>query len=75
MTLKALREARRLTQEAAAARAGVRQGAISQVERGDVANPAMTTLEAFARAYDVTVPEIIDALRETLAIRETAAQS
>jgi transcriptional regulator with XRE-family HTH domain len=66
MTLREMREAAGLTQEAAAARAGVRQGVISQVELGKIANPALTTLEAFARAYDKSLEEIAAAVRESV---------
>lgn len=67
MTLRQLRESAGLTQEQVAARAGLRQGAISHLELGRVANPTIGTLEDYARGLDQPIEVVIAALRETVA--------
>jgi transcriptional regulator with XRE-family HTH domain len=51
-----LRKDRGLTQSALAAAIGLKHGSLSRIERGEVANPKATTLEALAR--ELGVPEL-----------------
>lgn len=51
--MKAARKRLKLTQEALAARVGVRQGQVSRLERGDIADPAFSTVLKFADALGV----------------------
>jgi transcriptional regulator with XRE-family HTH domain len=66
MTLKAMREAAALTQEEVAARASMRQSAVSALENGRVPNPTMTTVENLARAYSQPVEAVIAAVRASV---------
>lgn len=67
MTLREMREAAGLTQEACEARSGLRQSQISALEKGRVKNPTMDTLGKLAAAYDRPIDEVIAAVRETVA--------
>lgn len=67
MTLRQLRETAQLTQEQVAARAGLRQGAISSLEAGRIQNPTIGTIEDYARGLGQPVEIVIVALRETVA--------
>lgn len=57
--LYALRESQKLTQDELAARAGVDQAAISDIENGD-ANPTTRTLGRLAAALTVDVAALLD---------------
>lgn len=63
MTLKAMREAAALTQEALAAACDIRQGAVSQLENGLVVNPGIDTAEKLAKALSCSVEDVIAAIR------------
>ena len=65
MKLKEHRELARLTQFELAQRAKTSQAHISALEAGRLANPTMNTVEALAHALDVSIPEIISAIRES----------
>jgi transcriptional regulator with XRE-family HTH domain len=67
MTLKAMREAAGLTQEALASACDMRQGAISQLENGLVANPGIDTAEKLAAALGRSVEDVIAAVRASVA--------
>jgi len=67
MTLRQLREFAKLTQEQVAERAGLRQGAISNLEGGRIPNPTIGTIEDYARGLGQPVETVIVALRETVA--------
>lgn len=67
MTLRQLRESAALTQEQVAERAGLRQGAISNLESGRVPNPTIDTLEKLAHAYGVHLSDLVTAVRESVA--------
>lgn len=56
--LKQLRQARRLTQEALAERAGLSYKFIGEVERGR-GNPTLTTLAALANALGVSLIDLL----------------
>jgi len=57
---KAIREARRLSQEALALEAEVDRTYVSQIERG-VCNPSLRVLFQIARTLDVQVGELLRA--------------
>lgn len=78
--LRELRQARRLTQEALAERAGLSYKFVGELERGR-GNPTLTTLAALADALGVHVTDLLPARpgetgpyalspREVLAVRE-----
>lgn len=67
MTLKAMRDAAGLTQEALAAACDMRQGAISQIENGLVPNPSMDTVSKLAAALRRPVEDVIAAVRASVA--------
>jgi len=56
--IRALRTARKLTQEQLAYRAGVSVGTIARIERG-ATRPTLETLERLARALDVSVADLL----------------
>ena len=62
-TLRALRDAARLTQDELAARSGLSQGHIVSLEQGRVTNPTLATLEALARGLGVSLRKILDAIQ------------
>jgi len=55
--VKELRERRKWTQEELAKRAGLRRGAIIELERG--ANPRLDTLAKLAQAFGVKVTALL----------------
>jgi transcriptional regulator with XRE-family HTH domain len=66
-TLKALREAAGFaTQEALAEKVGMRQGAVSQLERGRVPNPTSGTLQKLAAALGCSLEQVIDAIEASV---------
>jgi transcriptional regulator with XRE-family HTH domain len=67
MTLRERREALGLTQEAAAAKAGMRQSAYSHIERGYTPNPTIATIQLLAVALDWTEADVMAAVREAQA--------
>src|SRR5258706_15340685 len=56
-TIRALRQARRLTLREVAERAGVTESFLSQVER-DVASPSIATVGRIARAFDLSIAQL-----------------
>lgn len=58
--VRRLRRQRKLTQAQLAARAGLSQGHLSHVERGERLNPGMTSLKRLARALDVSIGELLE---------------
>jgi transcriptional regulator with XRE-family HTH domain len=59
--IRALRNARGTTQEDAAHAAGLTSSSYSRIERG-ITNPAWTTVQRIARALDVTLAELAEAV-------------
>jgi transcriptional regulator with XRE-family HTH domain len=57
--LRQLRDAAKLTQRELSIRAGITTNAISELERGVATNPEYQTLQALARALDVSVAELL----------------
>lgn len=57
-----LRKARGLTLTELGERAQVAKSYIHSLERGDAENPGLRTLDALARALDVTVADLLDAM-------------
>lgn len=72
MTLRELREKRKLTQAEVAARVDVEQVTVSQLELGKVSDPRISTLEKLAEAYDVRLQVVVDALAESVSAAEAA---
>ncbi len=58
--LRELREEKDLGLREVAKKAGVNHGYLSQLERGDVAQPAPAILQKLARGYDVPFPVLMD---------------
>jgi transcriptional regulator with XRE-family HTH domain len=56
--LRALRQARGLSQEALSHVSGVSATVISRIERGAIAEPSLRTLRALARALGATLDEL-----------------
>lgn len=74
MGLKAIREARRLTQAQLAQLAGLDQSQISLLERlGQAANPEWTTVAALARALGIANPAELFSLRARRRVKGRAA--
>ena len=63
MTFKALREQAGLNQPQLAARSGVLQSTISQLELGKVTDPRWSTVEALASALGTTPGVVARAIR------------
>jgi transcriptional regulator with XRE-family HTH domain len=59
--IRVLRQARRLSQEGLAERAGLHWTYISGIERGK-RNPGLNTLATLARALRVSLPDLIQGL-------------
>ena len=58
--IRKLREAKRMTQDELAKKAGVTQGYIGHLERGLKKNPSLPTLKKLARALGVPVTELLE---------------
>ena len=58
--IRRLREAKRMTQEELAKKAGVTQGYIGHLERGLKKNPSLPTLKKLARALGVPLTELLE---------------
>jgi transcriptional regulator with XRE-family HTH domain len=58
--LKSLREQRFLTREELAEKVGSHRDHIGRLERGEVANPRMTTIRNLAEALEVDPSELVD---------------
>ncbi len=59
-TLRALREAKGLTQTDLAERAGLHRVYITKLETGVETNPTLATLEALAKALGVRVSRLVE---------------
>lgn len=57
--IKALRQAKGLSQRALAARVGVTAAYITMLERGKKTNPSLPTLRKLAKALSVPVTELL----------------
>ena len=57
--IKALRQAKGLSQQALAARVGVTAAYITMLERGKKTNPSLPTLRKLAQALGVPVTELL----------------
>ena len=58
-TIRALREAQGMTQEALAARAKVTRPYVTMLETGAKKNPSLVILKRLAKALDVSVTELV----------------
>jgi transcriptional regulator with XRE-family HTH domain len=72
MTLRELRERKKLTQAEVAERGDVEQTTVSQLELGKIRDPRVSTLEALAKVYDVKLQVVLDALGESVQSAEAA---
>lgn len=66
MTLRELRERKKLTQVEVAERGGVEQVTVSQLELGKIRDPRISTLEKLADVYGVTLKAVREALNESV---------
>lgn len=66
MTLKELRERKKLSQMQVAEACGFDQTTVSQLELGKVPDPRHSTLQRMADAYGVKLQVVVDALTESL---------
>ena len=67
MTLRQLREAKGLTQDAVASVTKLHQTAVSKLESGQVPSPQLNTIDALAAAYNEPRDVIVNALAESVA--------
>jgi transcriptional regulator with XRE-family HTH domain len=58
--IKQLREARDLTQQQLATKAGLSQAYVSQLETGQKKNPGLPALKKLAKALDVPVAALLE---------------
>lgn len=65
-TLRAIREAKDLTQKQVAKLTHLDQTTISALERGKVGNPTGDTLKALARVYECSTDDISNAIRQSV---------
>lgn len=65
MTLRELRESRKLTQAELADQSGCEQTTISQLELGKVRDPRYSTIEAIAGVLNTTPAVVAAAIRAT----------
>lgn len=72
MTLRELREKKKLTQAEVAERGDVEQTTVSQLELGKIRDPRVSTLEKLAEVYDVKLQVVLDALSESVNQSEAA---
>lgn len=56
--LKEIRKRKGLTQDLLAAKSGVRQATISDIERGKIENPGIATARRLAAALEVTLDDL-----------------
>ena len=57
--LRAIREAKGLTQEAVAEAAGMQYQSVARMERGDAENPTLRTLRSLASALGCSLAELV----------------
>lgn len=72
MTLRELRERKKLSQAAVAERSGVEQTTVSQLELGKVRDPRISTLESLAGVYEVKLQVVVDAFAASVSEAEAA---
>lgn len=72
MTLRELREKKKLSQAEVAERSGVEQTTVSQLELGKVRDPRISTLEKLATVYDVKLQIVVDAFGASVDEAEAA---
>lgn len=72
MTLRELRERKKLTQVEVAERGPVEQTTVSQLELGKISDPHLSTIKKLATAYGVKVQVVIDAFDATINQAEAA---
>lgn len=72
MTLRELREKKKLSQAEVAQRGDVDQTTVSQIELGKIRDPRISTFEALADVYEVKLQVVLDAFAETIAETEAA---
>lgn len=72
MTLRELRERKKLSQADVADKSGVEQTTVSQLELGKVRDPRISTLEKLADVYQVKLQVVVDALAESVQQSEAA---
>jgi transcriptional regulator with XRE-family HTH domain len=58
--LRALRASAGLTQQELAGKAGLSMSVVTQIERGVIPDPRISTLRALAQALNITVGELVD---------------
>lgn len=72
MTLRELRENRKLSQAEVAQRGDMDQTTVSQIELGKIRDPRIGTLEKLADVYEVKLQVVLDAFSATIADGEAA---
>jgi transcriptional regulator with XRE-family HTH domain len=73
VTLKSLRQQARLSQVKAARAADVDPQTVARLERGQNRNPELKVLQGLARAYNVSLTRIIQALNQSIKERDEVA--
>jgi transcriptional regulator with XRE-family HTH domain len=73
VNLKQLREQHDISQFEAAVKAGVHPGTVAELEQGRMPNPTLGTLQGLARAYQVSLTKVIQALSQSVKDREVTA--
>jgi transcriptional regulator with XRE-family HTH domain len=66
-SLRRLRELRRLTQDELSVRSGLQQTTISQLERGKVPDPRLSTLTRLSTGLRSSLPAVVSALKASVA--------
>lgn len=72
MTLRELREKKKLSQADVAGRGDMDQTTVSQIELGKIRDPRIGTLEKLADVYEVKLQVVLDAFNATIAEAEAA---
>lgn len=72
MTLRELREKRKLSQAEVAERGGMDQTTVSQIELGKIRDPRISTFEKLSDVYEVKLQVVLDAFSATVAESEAA---
>lgn len=71
MTLRDLREKKRLSQAEVAERGELEQTTVSQLELGKISDPRHSTLQKLAAVYGVRIEQVADALAQS--VKQAAA--
>ena len=72
--LKAIREQKKLTLDAAAARTGVSRSMLAQIEKGDV-NPTISVLWKIANGYKVSFTSLVEKQADDVTVLRQADQT